>query len=113
MEESDNYYLYKEIERKEFLFRIFQHFCLGGSLNQYEDNIEPYFLIAKTLYKDLICVRKTGTQKKITIMSKVYKVTVFVIPPTPVADISFLAKIVHALVSYEYLDFLRDFLSFL
>ncbi|GFS42360.1 cilia- and flagella-associated protein 300 [Trichonephila inaurata madagascariensis] len=53
MEESDNYYLYEEIERKEFLFRIFQHFCLGGSLNQYEDNIEPYFLMAKTLYKDL------------------------------------------------------------
>ncbi|GFQ88613.1 cilia- and flagella-associated protein 300 [Trichonephila clavata] len=77
MEESDNYYLYEEMERKEFLFRIFQHFCLGGSLNQYEDNIEPYFLMAKTLYKDLICVRKTGTQKKITIMSKVYKVTVF------------------------------------
>ncbi|GFS88720.1 cilia- and flagella-associated protein 300 [Nephila pilipes] len=77
IEESDNYSLFKEEERAEFLFRIFQYFCLGGSLNQYEDNIEPYFLTAKTLYKDLVCVRKAGIQKKITIMSKVYKITVF------------------------------------
>lgn len=54
VEESDNYPLYTEKERAEFLFRIFKHFCLGGSLNQYEDNINPYILMTKTLYKDVI-----------------------------------------------------------
>ncbi|GIY80779.1 cilia- and flagella-associated protein 300 [Caerostris darwini] len=78
IKESDNYDLYSEKERAEFLFKIFQHICLGGSLNQYEDSINPYILTAKTLYKDVVCVRKTGIPKKITIMSKVFKVTAFI-----------------------------------
>ncbi|KAF8763148.1 Cilia- and flagella-associated protein 300 like protein [Argiope bruennichi] len=77
VEESYNYPLYTDKERAEFLFLIFQHFCLGGSLNQYEDNINPYILMAKTLYKDLLCVRKTGSPKKTTIMSQVFKVEIF------------------------------------
>ncbi|GBM48892.1 Uncharacterized protein C11orf70 [Araneus ventricosus] len=76
VEESENYPLYTEKERAEFLFLIFKHICLGGSLNQYEDNINPYILMAKTLYKDVICVRKTGSPKKTTIMSQVSKVEV-------------------------------------
>ncbi|KAG8201983.1 hypothetical protein JTE90_027455 [Oedothorax gibbosus] len=77
VEDSDNYEIYKEEERNEFLFRLFQHLCIGGCLNQYEDNIEPYFLMSKELYKELLCVRKVGSEKKTTITSKVYKITIY------------------------------------
>ncbi|XP_035220083.1 cilia- and flagella-associated protein 300-like [Stegodyphus dumicola] len=77
LEGSENYSLYSEDERKEFLFRIFQHFCLGGNLNQYEDNIEPYIMISKALYKDIMCVRKSGVPKKISIKSEIFKVVCY------------------------------------
>lgn len=35
-EASDNAELYKAEEKKEFLFCIFQHLCLGGAVNQFE-----------------------------------------------------------------------------
>lgn len=54
IEDSDKYTLYLENERDEFLFRMFRHLCIGGSLNQYEDNIEPYILMSKAVYKDLL-----------------------------------------------------------
>ena len=34
--DSDNAELYSPEERHELLFRIFQHLCLGGSVNQFE-----------------------------------------------------------------------------
>ena len=34
LEESDNYAVYSEKERSEFLFQIFKHVCLGGSVCQ-------------------------------------------------------------------------------
>jgi len=49
-----NYKLIPEADRKEFLFRLFKHLCLGGQWCQYEDNIKPYINTAKTLYKDII-----------------------------------------------------------
>ena len=37
MEESDNYEVYSEKDRSEFLFHIFKHICLGGSVCQVSD----------------------------------------------------------------------------
>ena len=34
MDDSDNYEVYSEEDRTEFLFRIFKHICLGGSVCQ-------------------------------------------------------------------------------
>ena len=34
MEDSDNYNLYNEKEKNEFLFKIFRHLVLGGPVNQ-------------------------------------------------------------------------------
>ncbi|XP_071034540.1 cilia- and flagella-associated protein 300 [Parasteatoda tepidariorum] len=75
LQESEHYCLYSEEERNEFIFRIFKHLCIGGNMNQYEDNLEQYIKTTKMLYKDLICVRKCGTQKKISIKSEVFEIT--------------------------------------
>ena len=34
MEDSDNYDVFSEKDRSEFLFEIFKHICLGGSVCQ-------------------------------------------------------------------------------
>ena len=57
-EECDEYNLYKGSEREELIFAIFQMLVLGGSLCQYEDVIQPYLDITKTIYKDLIRYEK-------------------------------------------------------
>ena len=48
--------MFTETEKDEFLFRLFCHFVLGGTLCQYEDTVEPYVNAAKRLYKDLVTV---------------------------------------------------------
>lgn len=53
-EESEEYNLYSEEERNEFVFRIFQMLILGGILCQFEDTLEPYLDVTKNIYKDLI-----------------------------------------------------------
>lgn len=53
-EDSEHYYAVGWEERKEFLFRIFKHLCLGGELCQYEDTVEPYISTTKQIYKDLV-----------------------------------------------------------
>lgn len=44
LDDSDNYEVYSEDDRSEFLFRIFKHICLGGSVCQVSyDNIDCGF----------------------------------------------------------------------
>jgi len=52
--EAEEYNLYSEEERNEFVFRIFQILVLGGILCQFEDTLQPYLNITKSIYKDLI-----------------------------------------------------------
>ena len=47
VEESERYETINSELRKEFLFLIFKHLVLGGSVCQYEDFIEPYTVFAK------------------------------------------------------------------
>ncbi len=54
LEDSDNYDIFSETDRKEFLFCLFKHMCLGGEVCQYEDSIQPYLDATKLLYKDLV-----------------------------------------------------------
>ena len=53
-DESDYFDLYSEAEQDELLFRLFKHLCLGGSVCQYEDTVEPYLQATKLIYKDLV-----------------------------------------------------------
>ncbi|XP_075274001.1 cilia- and flagella-associated protein 300 isoform X2 [Opisthocomus hoazin] len=54
LEDSDHYDLFSELDRKEFLFCLFKHLCIGGTLCQFEDAIGPYLETTKALYKDLV-----------------------------------------------------------
>ena len=54
LEDSDNFECYSDAERSEVLFRLFSFFVIGGPICQYEDNVQPYLDITKSLYKDLI-----------------------------------------------------------
>ena len=40
VEESDNYTIYNDDEKKEFLYKILQHLVLGGPVNQV--SYEPF-----------------------------------------------------------------------
>ena len=54
LEESEKYEIYSAQERSEFLFRLFKHVCIGGSVCQFEDDLQPYIDVARSIYKDLI-----------------------------------------------------------
>ena len=54
LEDSDNYDIFSEADRQEFLFVLFKHLCLGGAVCQYEDDIKPYMETTKLIYKDLV-----------------------------------------------------------
>lgn len=46
----------------EFLWRLFTHLALGGSMNQFEDDLAEYRTAVRTLYKDLVsCAPGLGT----------------------------------------------------
>ncbi|KAL2095132.1 hypothetical protein ACEWY4_009851 [Coilia grayii] len=75
IEDSDKYDLFGPAERKEFLFRLFKHICLGGELCQYEDTVSPYMDTVKVIYKDLVSVQKDCETKQIKIISTVLKVS--------------------------------------
>lgn len=53
-EDSEEYGLYTENERKEFVFRILQMLVLGGVLCQFEDTLQPYLDVTRSIYKDLV-----------------------------------------------------------
>ncbi|XP_062054306.1 cilia- and flagella-associated protein 300 isoform X2 [Lepus europaeus] len=76
-EDSEKYEVFSQPDREEFLFCLFKHLCLGGSLCQYEDEIYPYLETTKFIYKDLVSVRKNPQTKKIQITSSVFKVTAY------------------------------------
>ncbi|XP_012232310.1 cilia- and flagella-associated protein 300-like [Linepithema humile] len=73
-EESEEYNLYSEDERKEFVFRIFQMLVLGGILCQFEDMLQPYLDITKNIYKDLIRVQKQNNSNDLFVSTLVLEV---------------------------------------
>ncbi|KAM4849302.1 cilia- and flagella-associated protein 300 isoform X1 [Urocitellus parryii] len=77
VEDSEKYEVFRQPDREEFLFCLFKHLCLGGSLCQYEDVLKPYLETTKLIYKDLVSVRKHPQTKKIQITSSIFKVTAY------------------------------------
>eukprot|EP00049_Salpingoeca_infusionum_P017936 m.355043 g.355043 ORF g.355043 m.355043 type:complete len:257 (-) comp17166_c0_seq1:2035-2805(-) len=74
VEESDEYAMFSKEERQELLFLLFQHLVIGGPLNQYEDNVAPYFDATKVIYKDCVSVARKPGSDVIFTTSFVYKV---------------------------------------
>lgn len=71
VEDCENYSIYDEEERNDFLFRLFAHLVLGGGMCQHEDEITPYFEATKKLYKDLLAVRKNSDNGAVEVVSQV------------------------------------------
>ena len=84
-EDADQYCVFSDEDRKEFLFLIFQILVLGGSLCQYENNLQPYLDVARLLYKNLVSVYKNKTDNKLVVSSFVYAIkTVYDVDGNPV-----------------------------
>ncbi|NXI67429.1 CF300 protein, partial [Anseranas semipalmata] len=79
LEDSDHYDLFSQSDRKEFLFCLFKHLCIGGTLCQFEDKLGPYLETTKALYKDLVrqVVQKNPDTKEISITSTVFRVSAY------------------------------------
>lgn len=56
--ECEEYILYSENERAEFLFRLFKHFVTGGKWCQDDMIIDPYLNATKYVYKDVLMYDK-------------------------------------------------------
>lgn len=114
LEESDNYEIYSDKERNEFIFRLFKHLAIGGEVCQYEDKIEAYIDVTKSIYKDLISVQKDPQTKKLKIVSFVYRVEAFeektkIYPNNTIDDQDFCYLIIdpfkrHIIVLYHKFD---------
>ncbi|XP_012252701.2 cilia- and flagella-associated protein 300-like isoform X1 [Athalia rosae] len=72
--ESNEYNLYDNDERKEFIFHILQMLVIGGKLCQYEDVLNPYIDVTKILYKDLVRVDRREHTTDLFISTLVLKV---------------------------------------
>ncbi|XP_062511221.1 cilia- and flagella-associated protein 300-like isoform X1 [Corticium candelabrum] len=77
MEDEEKYCIFNDKDRDEFIFRIFQHLCLGGAICQYEDTIEPYLNTTRTVYKDLMTVVKDPETRKLSVTSWIFKVEAY------------------------------------
>lgn len=74
MDEFDTYDMFSDNDRKEFIFHLFKHFCLGGQVCQYEDDIQPYLDVTKSVYKELVSVQKDAETQQIQVISPVFKI---------------------------------------
>jgi len=69
IEDSESYMAFEPESRDEFLFHIFQRIVVGGSLCQYENNVQPYLDMTKCFYKDIVSAAKDPDSGKIYIRS--------------------------------------------
>ncbi|XP_009896724.2 cilia- and flagella-associated protein 300 [Dryobates pubescens] len=77
VEDSDHYDLFSQLDHEEFLFCLFKHLCIGGTLCQFEDVVGPYLETTKALYKDLVSVQKNPETKEIHVISTVFRVSAY------------------------------------
>ncbi|XP_008202251.1 cilia- and flagella-associated protein 300-like isoform X1 [Nasonia vitripennis] len=63
-EYCEEYQLFNSEERAEFIFRIFEMLVLGGSLCQFEEELQPYLDTTKKIYKELVRVQKRRQQEQ-------------------------------------------------
>lgn len=74
-EDDEDFCLYDDDEKEEFLFHIFKRLVIGGSMCQWEDQVEPYEKMTKEIYRELLRVHKSKRTGKIEVASVVLDVT--------------------------------------
>ncbi|XP_035712872.1 cilia- and flagella-associated protein 300-like [Folsomia candida] len=72
--EPDLENVFSSEDTKEFLFQLFAHLVLGGSLCQYEDYITQYLEVTKVLYKNLVSVMLTPEEEGLSVVSSIFKI---------------------------------------
>ncbi|XP_068121042.1 cilia- and flagella-associated protein 300 isoform X2 [Hyperolius riggenbachi] len=77
VEDSEKYDIFSPSDRQQFMFLLFKHLCLGGSVCQFEDMVDPYLDTTKSMYKELLSVQKDPETKQINIISSIYKVQAY------------------------------------
>ena len=60
--------------QNEFIFKLFQMLVIGGSINQYDDNLKEYLDVLKGVYKGLVTVAKDPDSGEIRVVSHVFLV---------------------------------------
>lgn len=74
-DDCDNYDMFDDNVRGEFIFRLFRYLCVGGGMCQWEDRVTPYLELVKTIYKSLLCVQKNKNTGALEVGSGVFDVT--------------------------------------
>lgn len=72
--DSENAYVFKEEEKKEFIYRLLQVLAIGGGMCQPEESIGGYMDMCKMLYKDLCSVFKNSKTGQIEIGSQIFMI---------------------------------------
>ena len=65
----------EDTDQNEFLFRLFRHIVVGGSMCQWEDNVRPYLEATRMTYRDLLSVAKDALTGSIRVQSATFQVT--------------------------------------
>ena len=76
-DESENYDLFTEEEKNEFLYHVLWRIASGGALCQWEDDFSVYRDTVKDIYKEMIGVQKNQHTNEVECTSVVYEVTGF------------------------------------
>ncbi len=72
---SENFQLYSEHERAEFIFHLLLRFAIGGSLCQCDDALTEYMLAVKAGYKEMLSVQKNPANNHVEVTSLVYQLS--------------------------------------
>ncbi|ORZ34722.1 hypothetical protein BCR44DRAFT_33548 [Catenaria anguillulae PL171] len=65
--------VFERQDRNELLFHLFAHLVLGGRVNQFEDEVGPYFEVTKAIYREMVSVTKQ-TDGQLTIHGHAYAI---------------------------------------
>ena len=72
--ELDHGEVFTADEKAEFLYKIFRHLAVGGSLCQFEDVLDPYLEVSKLVYKELLTVWRNPRTAKPEVAPGVYEI---------------------------------------
>ena len=72
--DSENAYVFKNEEKKEFIYQLLQVLAIGGGMCQPEESIGGYMDMCKLLYKDLCSVFKNSKTGQIEIGSQIFMI---------------------------------------
>eukprot|EP00940_MAST-03C_sp_MAST-3C-sp2_P001286 g1286.t1 len=74
-EDFEDYCIFDDDEKDEFIFHILQRLVIGGSMCQWEDTFTPYERLTKQIYRELLSVYRSKSSGEIESASIVLSVS--------------------------------------